>query len=106
MLYGIEARALREHPPAENPPDLAIQSDFIDFDEGIGLRFFGPGARIADARRHLESAELDRLIDVNVKGDDAAGDLVDAGEFRDGIGHTLDLGAGAGSSCTGWSRLD
>ena len=53
----------------------------------FGSSAFGP--RIADARRHLQRAELHRLVDIDVEGDDAAGDLVDAGELGDRIGDAL-----------------
>ena len=85
MLDGVEARAFGKHPAGEDAPDLAVERDLVDLDEGVGLRLLFLGPRIADARRHLQCAELDRLVDIDVEGDDAAGDLVDAGE----LGHRV-----------------
>ena len=47
--------------------------------------------RVADARRDLQRAELHRLVDIDVEGDDAAGDLVDAGELGDRIADALGM---------------
>ena len=62
------------------------------------------GPRVADPRRHLQRAELHRLVDVDVEGDDAAGDLVEAGEDRDRVG---DLARPAGVwSSPSWALTD
>ena len=42
----------------------------------------GRRAGVADARRHLQRAELHGLADGDIEGDDAAGDLVEPGEQR------------------------
>ena len=89
VLDGVEARAFGKHPAGEDAPDLAVERDLVDLDEGIGLRLFRLRPRVADARRHLQRAELHRLVDIDVEGDDAPGDLVDAGEFGDRIGDSL-----------------
>ena len=47
------------------------------------------GRRVADARRHLQRAELHGLVDRDIEGDDAAGDLVEAGEQRAFVGDLL-----------------
>jgi hypothetical protein len=45
----------------------------------------GRGPGVAHARRHLERAELDRLIDWNLEMGDTAGHLVEGGEHRDRV---------------------
>ena len=82
MLDRVQARARGEHPAGEDALDLALQRDLVDLDEGVGVRRLGRRPRVADARRHLQRAELHRLVDRHVEGDDAAGDLVEAGEHR------------------------
>ena len=85
MLDRMQAGARREHPAGEEPLDLVRQRDLVDLDEGGGLRRLGRRARVADARRHLQRAELHRLVDQHVEVDGAAGDLVEAGELGDRI---------------------
>ena len=101
MLDRVQAGARREHPAGEDALDLALQRHLVDLDEGVGVRRLGRRPRVADARRHLQRAELHRLVDRDVERDDAAGDLVEAGEHRGRIGDALrrrldhDLVAGA-----------
>jgi len=85
VLYGVEARAFGEHPPSEDAPDFSVEGDLVYLDEGIRLGLFGGRARVADARRHLESTELHGFIDIDVEGDDTAGDLVDASKLGNGV---------------------
>ena len=61
------------------------------------LRRLGRRPRVAGARRHLQRAELHRLVDGDVERDDAAGDLVEPGEDR---GRTLILSAKAGTAAS------
>ena len=82
MLDRVQARTRGEHPAGEDALDLALQGDLVDLEEGVGVRRLGRRARVADARRHLQRAELHRLVQRNVERDDAAGDLVEAGEHR------------------------
>ena len=89
MLDRVQAGAGGEHPAGEDALDLALQRDLVDFDEGVGVRRLGRRPRIADARRHLQRAELHRLVDGDVERDDAAGDLVETGEHRGRIGDAL-----------------
>src|SRR5665213_3504808 len=89
MLDRMQAGAGREHPASEDAFDLALQRDLIHFDEGVGVRGLGWWPRIAHARRHLQRAELHRLVDGDIKRDDAAGDLIEAGEYRGRIGDAL-----------------
>ena len=94
MIDRVQARACGEHPAGEDPLHLAVERDLVDLDEGVGLRRFGRRARVADPRRHLQRAELHRLVDIDVERDDPAGDLVEAGEDRDRIGDPLGAAAG------------
>ena len=76
----MQAGARREHPAGENPLHLALKGDLIDLDEGVGIGGFGRGARVAGVGLHPQRAELHGFADILVKVDDAAGDLVEAGE--------------------------
>ena len=67
VLDRVQAGARREHPAGEDALDLALQRHFVDLDEGVGLRRLGRRARIADARRHLQRAELHGLVDGDVE---------------------------------------
>jgi hypothetical protein len=88
----VKPGALGEHPAGEDPLLLARELDLVHFDEGRGVRGLRRRARIANARRHLQRAELHRLIDGNLQMGDAAGDLVEGGEdgdrVLDGVGVT------------------
>lgn len=77
MLDRVQAGTCREHPAAEDLLDLALQRNFLDLDEGVGVRRFRRGPRVARLRLHSQRAELHRLADVDIELDDAAGDLVD-----------------------------
>ena len=63
MLDRVQAGARGEHPAGEDALDLALQRDLVDLDEGVGIRRLGRRARVADARRHLQRAELHGLVD-------------------------------------------
>ena len=89
MLDRVQAGAGGEHPAGEDALDLALQRHLVDLDEGVGVGRLGRRPRIADARRHLQRAELHGLVDGDVERDDAAGDLVEAGEHRGRIGDAL-----------------
>src|SRR5262245_56094227 len=89
MLHRVQARARCEHPTSEDALDLALQRHLVNLDEGIGVRSLRRRARVADAWRHLERAELHGLADGCIEGDDAAGDFVEAGEHRTLVGNLL-----------------
>ena len=80
MLDGVQAGTGSKHPAGKDALDLALQRDFVDFDEGIGIGRLGRRARVADPRRHLQRAELHGFADRRIEGDGAAGDLVEAGK--------------------------
>jgi hypothetical protein len=88
MLDGVKAGALGEHPAGEDALDLAGELDLVHFHEGGGVRRLRRRAAVADARRHLQRAELHRLIDRDLQMRDPARHLVQRGEYRDRI---LDL---------------
>ena len=67
MLDRVQARTCGEHPAGEDALDLALQRHLVDFDEGIGVGRLGRRPRVADARRHLQRAELHRLIDRDIE---------------------------------------
>ena len=85
MLDGVKAGAFGEHPAGEDALNLAAQLDLIDLDEGCGVRRLGRRARVAHSGRHFEGAELDRLVDGDLKMRDAPGHLVERREHRDRI---------------------
>ena len=124
MLDRVQAGARGEHPAGEHALDLALQRDLVRLDEGVGIRRLGHGPRVAGARRHLQRAELHRLVDRHIERDDAAGDLVEAGEHRGGVrdflrrrrnhhflvlrrrcGRSRGLGRRAGRRCAPWLPL-
>ena len=82
VLDPVQAGARGKHPAGEDALDLALQRHLVDLDEGVGVRRLGRRAGVAGARRHLQRAELHGLADRHVEIDDAAGDLVEAGEQR------------------------
>jgi len=92
VLDGVKTGTLGEHPAGENALHLAGQLHLVDLDEGRGVGRFGRRTGIADPRRHLERAELDRLVDGNLEMGDAPGHLVEGGEHRDRVFD--DLGSG------------
>ena len=85
MLDCVQTGARREHPAGEDALDLALQGDFVHFHECVGVRGLRRWARIANARRDLQRAELHRLVDGDVERNDAAGDLVEAGNTAVGL---------------------
>jgi hypothetical protein len=92
VLDGVKPWAFGEHPTGEDALDLAGELDLVHLHEGRGVGRFRRWAAIADARRHLERAELHRLIDRYLQMRDAARHLVEGGEHGNRI---LDL-VGAG----------
>ena len=98
MLDGMQAGARGEHPAGEDTLGLLLQSDLVHLDEGGGLRILGRRPGEANARRHLEGAELHGLVDGDVEGDDLAGDLVEAAEHCRRILDPLGL-RGASRDC-------
>ena len=78
----MQAGACRIHPAREDPLHLALQRDLVDLDEGVGVGGFRRGPRVAGVGLDAQRAELDGLADIFVEIDDAAGDLVEAGEAR------------------------
>ena len=85
MLHGVKSRALGEHPAGEDALDVACEFDFIYLHEGGGVRRLCRGTRIADARRHLQRAELHRLIDRDFEMRDAPRNLVEGCEHGDRV---------------------
>jgi len=82
MLDPMQPRTGGKHPTRKNTFDLALQRDFINLDEGVGIRRLSWRARIAHPRRYLQRAELHSLAYRGVEGDDAAGYLVEPGKYR------------------------
>jgi hypothetical protein len=91
VLDRVKAGALGEHPAGKQALLFAGQLHLVDLDEGRRVGLLGRRARVADARRHLQRAELDRLVDRDFKMLDAPGHLVERGEYGDLI---LDLRIG------------
>ena len=89
MFDRMQARACGKHPAREDPFDLALQRYLVDFDETVGIGRLGRRTRIANARRHLQRAELHGLVDRDVERNDAAGNFVETGKYRRRIGNTL-----------------
>jgi hypothetical protein len=85
VLHGVKARTLGEHPAGENPLDLSRQLDLVNLDEGGRMRRLGRRRRVAHPRRHLQRAELDRLVDGNLEMRNASRDLVESGEHGDRV---------------------
>jgi hypothetical protein len=85
VLDGVKAGALGEHPAGKDSLHLARELHLIDLDEGCGVGLLGRRARIADARRHFERSEFDRLVDGDLEMGDAARDLVEGGEDRNRV---------------------
>jgi hypothetical protein len=80
MLDRVKAGTLGKHPAGEDALLLAGQLDLIDFDEGGGVGRLGRRTRVAHARRYLERAELDGLVDGDFEMRDAPRDLVEGGK--------------------------
>ncbi len=93
MLDGVKAGTLGEHPAGEEALLLARQLHLVNLDEGYGVRLLGRWPRVANARRHLQRAELDRVVHGDFEVLDAARHLVERGEHGDLV---LDLGVGGG----------
>ncbi len=81
MLDTVQAGARRKHPAIEDALDLALKRHLVDFDESIGVGRLGRRAGVANPRGHLQRAKLHRFADRSVERDDAAGDLVEPGEY-------------------------
>jgi hypothetical protein len=99
VLDRVKAGALGEHPASEEPLLLAGELHLVNLDERCRVRLLGRWARITDARRHFQSAELHRLVDRDLEMRDAPGHLVERGEYGDRV---LDLGIGG--RCRGRGR--
>jgi len=85
----MQARTRGEHPPGENALDLSLQRHLVNFDKRIRIWRFRRRARVAHAWRHLQSAELHRLVDCDIEGNDAPGNLVEACKYGSWIGDAL-----------------
>jgi hypothetical protein len=83
MLDGVKPGAFGEHPAGKDPLLLAAELDLVHLDERGGVGCLGGRAGIADPWRHLQSAELHRLIDGNLEMRDPPRDLVEGGEHGD-----------------------
>ena len=90
--------ALGEHPAGEDAVLLAGELDLVHLDERGGVRRFRGRAGIADPRRDLQGAELDRLIDGNLQMRDPTRHLIESGEDGDLVLDRLGLGQSAGHS--------
>src|SRR6185295_2495664 len=82
VLDAMQAGACSVHPAREDPLHLALQRDLVDLDKGVGVGGFRRWPRVAGTGLHTQRAELHGLADILVEIDDAAGDLVEAGEAR------------------------
>ena len=78
MFDRVQAWARGKHPSRENALDLCLQRHLVDFDKSIRIWSFRWRTRVAHAWRHLQSAELHRFVDRDIKGNNAPGDLVEA----------------------------
>src|SRR5206468_9556375 len=58
------------------------QRDLVDLDKGVGVGGLRRWPRVAGTGLHAQRAELHGLADILVEIDDAASDLVEAGEAR------------------------
>jgi hypothetical protein len=85
VLHGVKARALGEHPAGKDPLHLARELHLVHLDEGGGVGRLGRRVRVTHPRCHLEGAELDRLIDGDLKVRDASRHLVERGEHGDRV---------------------
>jgi hypothetical protein len=92
MLDGVKAGAFREHPACEDALLLTRELELIDFDERRRVRRLGRRPRVAHARRDLQRAELDRVIDLDFEMRDAAGNLVERGKHGDRILDRIGVG--------------
>jgi len=90
VLDGVQAGRVREHPAGEDALDVAGKRDLVDLNEARRVLNFRRRSRVAGARRHLQRAELHRLVNRGFEIDDAAGDLVEPGEHRGRIGNALE----------------
>jgi len=85
VLHRVKPRAFGKHPTGENPLHLSGELDLVHLDKGGGMRRLGGRARVADPRRHLERAELDRLVNGDLKMRDTSGHLVERCEDSDRV---------------------
>jgi hypothetical protein len=85
VLDGVKAGTLGEHPAGKDSLHLAGELYFVNLDEGGGARLLRRRAAVAYARRHLERAELHRVVDGNLKMRNPPGDLVEGGEDGDRV---------------------
>jgi len=83
MLDGVKAGAFGEHPACEDAVLVARELDLVDLHERGRVRRLGRRARIANARRNLQRAEFDCLIDGHFQMRDAARHFVEGGEDGD-----------------------
>ena len=92
VLDGVEAGAFGKHPAGEERLARVVRFHLIDSDEARGLRLLGDGARHAGIGLDDEAAEAAFLANRNFKSRGDAGDLVEAGEDGNRIGHALGMG--------------
>jgi hypothetical protein len=85
VLDGVKAGALGEHPAGKDPLHLAGELHLVHLDERCGARLLRRRAGVAHARRHLERAELHRVVDGNFQMRNPARDFVESGEDGDRV---------------------
>src|SRR4029079_2237269 len=85
VLDGVEARTLRKHPTGEDALLLAVELYLVHLDERRRLRLLFGRARVADARRDLELAELGGRVEWHFELGGARRHLVESGEDGDAV---------------------
>ena len=85
MLYRVEARAVGEHPAAEDALLLAVELQLFHLDESRGFWRLGWGPRVANPWRHLQSAECGGLVERNLEAGNFRRHLVERGEDGDRV---------------------
>jgi hypothetical protein len=91
MLHGVKPRAFGKHPTRENPLLAALELHLVHLDERGGVRRLRGRAAVADTRRHLQRAELDRLADGDLEMRDASRHLVEGGKHGNRVLDDLGL---------------
>ncbi len=88
LLDAVQAGAVGEHPAGEDLLVLFLLVDLVDLGEHVGLRRLRQRARVAGRAASPAARQIAPSRDRDLKGDDAAGDLVESLEHR---GRVADL---------------